>query len=625
MDFPVLHRDLGVVAVDTETTGLSWVDDKIFAFSLSFKDGRDFYFDIRQTPKAVDWARGNFPLLQAIVGHNLKFDLHFFRQIGIDFRPGVKIHDTGVYAALLDEHLPEYTLDAVCRHYKLPVGKDTSIYEKLAAIFGGPATKNAQMKNIHLAPVEIVAPYAMADTRATLACLQYQMPLIVEQNLDRVAQMEMDLLPALVRMEMNGCRVDVEKAERAVPLVTSMIDQRQSALNDVAGFAINVNAPKQLQKLFRPEFRAGDWWIGDVIIGTTAKGQPSIDKDVLMKIKHPAGKLVRSLKSALRIRDTFLLGHVLKSQRNGWIYPNFNQTRTGDESGEYGTTSGRLSCNNPNLQQISKRDKEAAEIVRALFLPDEGQDWVSRDWSQMDFRIMAHYLNSPIINARYLGEPVYDGKYAIAGPETDFHQLVSNLTGLPRSPKEGVKGNAKAVNLGLCFGMGKGRMAEEMDLPWTKVFRPDKSFWQKAGPEAEEIFTKYHDSIPGIKSMLMEMEQVAKERGFVRTGFGRRIRFPRGEKAYKAGAMIFQGTAADALKLKIIEADAILHSSNGRIIINVHDEICQSLPKGAEGERLSEAVREAMETFDGVKCPLKLRTPIRSSAGIGPNWWEASK
>jgi DNA polymerase-1 len=173
--------------------------------------------------------------------------------------------------------------------------------------------------------------------------------------------------------------------------------------------------------------------------------------------------------------------------------------------------------------------------------------------------------------------------------------------------------------------MGKGRMAEEMGLPFEKVFRPDGTFWKKAGPEAEEIFVKYHAAVPGIKMMLDNMAEVAKTRGYVRTGFGRRVRFPGGEKAYKAGAMIFQGTAADALKLKIIEVDAILRNTEGRILLNVHDELCQSLPQGTNGRELSERVRVAMETFDGVNCPLALRTPIRSSEGVGPNWWEASK
>ncbi len=614
MDFPQLPLDTPII-VDTETTGLDWKRDKIFAISLSFVDGRDFYFDFRQNPEAAEWARAEFPRIREVGGHNLKFDIHFLNQLGIGFAPGVKTHDTGVYAALLDEHQDFYTLDAVAQHYKLASQKDTDVYRRLAEMFGGHADKKTQMKNLHLAPVDLAAPYAIADTRTTLECLQYQLPRLAEQQLNPVAELEMNLLHALVRMEQGGCPVDVEAAERAVPRVTKMIEDRQRALENVAGFTINVNAPKQLQRLFKPEFHDEDWWIGDTIIKTTKTGAPSIDKDVLMKIKHPAGKLVRGVKTALRIRDTFLLGHILGNHIDGIIYPTFNQTRTGDDDGgEYGTTSGRLSCNDPNLQQISKRDKEAAEIVRACFIPDPGQDWVSRDWSQMDFRIMAHYLNSPDVNALYA-----------ADPNTDFHTMVANLTGLPRSPKDGVKGNAKAVNLGLCFGMGKGRMAEEMGLPWSKVYRPDGSFWQKAGPDAEEIFIRYHMAVPGIKQMLTEMEAVAKRRGYVRTGFGRRIRFPGGNLAYKAGAMIFQGTAADALKLKIVEADRILHGTAGRLIINVHDELCQSLPKGAEGGQLSARIGEAMETFDGEKCPLKLRTPIRSSVGIGANWWEASK
>ena len=613
MDFPTIHPDMGVVAIDTETTGLSWYRDKVFSMSMSFADGRDYYFDFRQNPEAVEWARAEFPKIREAAFHNAKFDIHFLRESGIIFSDTMRIHDTGVYAALLNEHLNSYTLDAICREYKLPVGKDTDVYARLASVFGGKAD-SSQMSKLSLAPIEVVAPYAMADTRATLNCYNHQIMDLTDQGLLRVADMEMALTPALIRMEAGGCRVNVDAATESVSTVTGLIETRQRDLDHLAGFQVNVNAAAHLRRLFNPEFREGDWWIGDTIIPSTAKGSPSINKDVLVKIKHPAGRLVRGVKTAMRIRDTFLLGHILGSQVGGRVYPNFNQTRMGDDTGEYGTTSGRLSCNNPNLQQISKRDKEAAEIVRACFLPEEGQDWVSRDWSQMDFRIMAHYLKSPDVDSRYS-----------ADPNTDFHQMVANLTGLPRSPKDGIKGNAKAINLGLCFGMGKGKTAEEMGLPWQKVYRPDGSYWQKAGPEVEEIFTRYHNAIPGIKQMLTEMESVAKQRGYVKTGFGRRIRFPYGDKAYKAGAMIFQGTAADALKLKIIEVDGILRNTDGRVIINVHDEICQSLPKGAEGSRLTDLVRESMETFDGVNCPLKLRTPIRSSAGIGPNWWEASK
>ena len=613
MDFPRL--DIGeCIAIDTETTGLDWTTDRIFAFSLSFPDGRDFYFDLRQDPCAAEWARDCFPLIREAAFHHAKFDYHFLRQIGAVLCHDVILHDSSIYAALLDEHLDSYSLDAICRHYKLPVGKDTGIYAALADLFGGKPDKS-QMPNLKLAPVSLTGEYAMADTRATLTAVQHQLPILQAQELTQVAAMEMELLKALVRMEQHGCRVDVEAAERAVPQVTSIIESRQRALNQAAGFEINVNAPKQLQRLFKPEFRDGSWWIGDTIIPTTEKGAPSFNKDALAKIKHPAGKMVVGVKQMMKIRDTFLLGHVLGHHVNGYVHTTFNQTRTEDEDGgEYGTGSGRLSSNDPNLQQISKRNKEAAEIVRACFLPDHGQRWESRDWSQMDFRIMAHYLNSPAVNALYAADPL-----------TDFHTMVANLTGLPRSPKDGVKGNAKAVNLGLCFGMGKGRMAEEMGLPWEKVYRPDKSFWQKAGPEAEAIFTKYHDAVPGIKKMLENMAAVAKQRGYVKTGFGRHIRFPGGDKAYKAGAMIFQGTAADALKLKIIEVDRILRGTDGRVIINVHDELCQSLPEGPEGEQLSEQGRVAMETFDGVNCPLRLRTPIRSSAGRGANWWEASR
>lgn len=631
--FPSLDN-VDEAAFDTETDGLEWNKNSAFGMSLSLPDGTDFYWDVRQQPQALDWARAELKKIRRPIFFNAKFDLHFMKNYGVDFNLQ-NMHDTAVYAALINEHEDEFSLEYLAEKYTAE-RKLTGIYEELAAIFGGKASKK-QMENLHRAPFELVQKYAKGDTRATLALYKAQRHLLEREQLEKVARMEMQLTPVLFKMERRGVRVDVAGAEKAIVDIDEVIVRRRQKLNYEAGFEVNPNSHTHLCKLLdpRPHASGRGFDLPDgTFVPATKGGKPSLNKDVLMKTALPIGKLIRGIKTAMKTRDTFLKGHVLGSHVNGYIHANFNQTKMVDEDGdEYGTTSGRLSCNKPNLQQISKRDPEMGAIVRALFLPDEGQIWACRDWSQMDFRIMSHYLDSPAVNARYFGPDEYVEieekgklkKYAIGGPNTDFHMLVAKFTGLPRSPVAGIKGDAKAINLGLCFGMGMGKMAKEMGLPYTEELRNDGSVWLKAGPEAEEIFATYHRSVPGIKAMLTEMSAVAKSRGFVRTGFGRRIRFPRGEKAYKAGAMIFQGTAADALKLKLIAVDNMLEGTGSRLIVNVHDEFDTSLDPGPRGKELSAEMGRIVETFDGVECPLKLNVPIRSSVDYGPNWWEASK
>lgn len=600
------------IALDTETTGLQWWKDSAFALSLSCPDGTDLCLDLRN-PANVAWARAELPKVKAIVGHNLKFDAHFMLNHGVDITK-VPIHDTMVYAALLNEHRLRYDLDAIGLEL-IGVGKDVTIYDELAKIFGGKPTKEAQAPNFARAPWELLSKYAMQDTRTTLGVFEAEIPKLAAQELGRVRALEMDLLPVLLRIERGGVRVDLDKAEAAVPKITAEINRLQAELNALAGFPVDVLGRTSLTALFKPTFREGNWWLVDgTLAQKTKKGdKPSLDADCLKRMTHPAAKLILDVRILTKTRDTFLLGHILGSHNHGYVHATFNQTRTAsEEGGTYGTSSGRLSCSDPNLQQISKRNKKIAAIVRAMFLPDPDQQWLCNDWSQMDFRIMSHFLNSPHINEMYANDP-----------DTDFHSLVAKITGLPRSPTSEVKGNAKSINLGLCFGMGQGRLAKEMGLPFTTEVRPDGREFLSPGPEAICIFEQYHQAFPGIRQMLERMTLVARDRGYIRTMMGRRCRFPGGRGTHKAGALIFQGNAAEALKIKLVEVDKFLKSPN-RLMLNVHDEFAVSTPYGEEGEETRRNMTRICEDF-GPDSMLPLNVPIRSDGTFGPNWWEASK
>jgi len=595
------------ISYDTETTGLSWWKDKVFGVSICTPDGEGYYFDIRKDEEALRFLRSEIPKCRKIVCHNAKFDWHMSREIGIIF-PDDRIDDTMLRAALIDEHLLTYDLDSLGNKY-IKIGKDTKIYEELSEIFGGKPTKSAQIPNLSRAPHNLVAKYAIQDATTTLKLWEWQEEEIDRQNIHNVCELERRLLPVLVDMERYGVRIDVDRTEIAIKEIDQQCETTQKKLNQLAGFDVNPNPSNSIKALFKPRFVDDRWVLIDgTVAPSTDKGGVSIDSTVLRTMKHPAAGLILKLRKMIKTRDTFLKGHILNHHNNGVVHANFNQTKSDND---LGTSTGRLSANNPALQQIHKRDVEIASIVRSLFLPDEHHVWVCNDWAQMDFRVFAHYVNDKRILE------IYE-----KNPDTDFHKLASDLTGLPRSPRFTGDANAKQINLGLVFGMGQGRLAAEMGLPYTVEVSASGREYIKPGEEATRVFEKYHEAIPGVQDLLKNVASIARSRGYVKTIYGRRIRFPKGQHTHKAAGLIFQGSAADALKLKLIELHNYLKSTNSeaRLLLNVHDEFDVSVP--VDRDDIKKEISRIVTEFND---EIKFRVPIRTDQGVGENWWEASK
>ena len=610
MDFPnLVGQD---VFADVETTGLKWWQDGIFGVAVRVNK-QNYYYDIRRHPNAVKWLKDQLPQARRFVNHNIKFDLHMLREAGVII-PDHLPECTMVQAALINEHEYEYTLDHLAEKYLarnkidiIPRGKE---------LLG--MKKNARAKDVMgrlcELPESVVAEYAMIDVE--LAELLYHRNLheIEEQNLHKVWGLEKRLLPVLLRMEERGVMVDVDAAERASEILLNRINILQKRIKELAGGDININSSKQLIELFKPIKDPADdrrWVIeipGRAIpIPSTESGAPSLGTDTLRRVPGELPSSIIEIRKLIKTRDTFIRGHILGHQVDGLIHCNYNQTKNDADAG---TGTGRLSVTAPALQQIHKRNKEIAAVVRSIFIPYPGQKWASADWDQKEFRWFAHYANNPTINKMYEDNP-----------DTDFHQAVADLTGLPRSPVDGIKGNAKQINLGLVFGMGKGKMAQEMDLPYSVVYRRDKEYLNP-GPEAEELFRKYNESVPGIAELLENAASVASSRGYVMTVMGRHIRFPGGKATHKAGGLIFQGSAADSMKLKMIELDREFSDQDVNLLLSVHDETDFSLdPDPVTTGR----IKEILECFDGINCEIKCKIPIRSTVTVADNWWEACK
>ena len=607
-----------LVSIDTETTGLYWYKDRAFGVAIAAFTGHEIvsaYYDLRTKPKTIEALRREVPQIKRLVNHNIKFDTNFLENEGI--RVPSTMECTSVRAALINEHEHSFSLDALAKKYLNAAKVD--IYEDLAKLFGGKPTREAQIGNLHRAPESLAGRYAIEDPVLAIKLWLWQEEEIKRQGLEQVWDLERKITPILCKIERRGVRVDERRARHSMVGVDRKIDSAQRSLDQLAGKAMNANSPPQMRSLFNvakhdaPGTPKGYVWKTDsgFLLPMTETGAPSMAKETLIIMAEqndPRAKQVLTLRKMIKAKS-FLKDHILGHAVNGRVYPNYNQTR-GDN--ELGTGTGRFSINDPALQQIPSRDVDIAEIARSCFLPEEYQKWCCADWEQMEFRMFAHYTKDPKILRAYQDDP-----------HTDYHQIVSDITGIPRKPRFAGDANAKQINLGLVFGMGEGKMAYEMGLDYTVRYGSDGREWFNSGPQAKAIFDTYHGSIPGVRKLLDQAGSIAKSRGYVQTIMGRHIRFPGGRATYKAGGLAFQGSSADCMKQKMVELWPICEAAGAPMLLSVHDELDFSVPKGSSD--LVAQIKEVLETFDGERCPIKLRVPIRSSVEVADNWFMASK
>lgn len=589
------------VAFDTEGSGLSRFTDKPFLLSMSVEGKKNVA--VRWTPDLALWIKQEFPNAKKLIAHNTKFDLHQFIQGGVPMSAirRMDTYCTMVSEVLVDEHQLSYSLDNLGKAH-LDMEKDsTELFEKLAARFGGEPTAKEQMGNLHRAPAIWSVPYAIQDVRMTLALHDRQQPLLEEQDLSRVHRLEMAVLKTIVEVERRGILIDNKALARAKREIAKIIIQAETEIYDMVGFELNVRSGKQMLRGFEKL---------NLPVKLNGKGNPTFDKYALEPIHHPFAKAVLDLRSYRQVRDTFIEGLGQYIRDDDKVYTTINQTFGENEYGVRST--GRFSSSAPNMQQATKRKKEVAALVRAIFRAYVGHTWLSGDWSQFEFRMFAHYTNYKPLLQKYKKDPY-----------TDFHQAVADMVNIERDP------SAKRVNLGLVFGMGEGKMARELNLPYTTEYRSrfgkritaeqarelkGTKEWLKPGPEAQALFDQYHSKFPSVKPFLKQTSNLAKSRGYVRTFFGRRIRFPKGA-FYKAAGLVYQGSSADFMKRAFVDLNEELRGV-AQLLLPVHDEFNASAPK-ENSKKTKKIMKEVMEDIT------ELRVPIKADIGTGPNWWKA--
>ena len=556
------------------------------------------------------WLQDQLDHGMSVVFHNAQYDLGWLLSEGIEVKGAIL--DTMVAAPLLDENRFSYSLNALGSTYLGEKKKEEEL--KRAADQHGVNAK-AEMWKL---PAERVALYAEGDADLTLRLWDVLYKKLQEDNCQDILKMELSLLPLVFEMRKRGVRVDLDKAEKTKSYLLSREKNILKELHDETGVHIEPWNAKSLAAAFDSLCLSYD--------RTPKSDAPSFTKHFLKTHEHPVAKKILEVREYNKANTTFV-DTILNHQHNGRIHCQFNQLR----SDEGGTVSGRFSSSHPNLQQVPSRHPEIKELIRGLFLPEEGCQWGSFDYSSQEPRWLMHYAS--LAPATRDNERVQEIVSQYQESDVDFHQIMADIAGVDRY-------QAKVINLGTMYGMGIGKLAQTLgDIPFE---------------EAKAIRAEYDEKVPFIRALASSVMDAASKRCEVRTLLGRKCRFPMREPkgfsrkaktiihaekleeqwqeileteleerpsnwaeknpqgyqvafVYKALNRLIQASAADQTKKAM--QDCIDHGHWP--MLTVHDELCFSI----ESEDQVTEIKDLMEN-----CVPDMKIPSKIDVGLGDNW-----
>ena len=595
------------VAVDLETKdpniknlGPGWArkDGHIIGIAVAAGEYKG-YFPIRHEnghnldPRiTMKWLKKQMSVPEMdVIMHNATYDAGWMRAEGVEIKG--RMIDTMITGALVDENRWSFGLDAMARDYA-GIRKDEKMLKAAAAAWG--IDPKAEMWQL---PPMYVGAYAERDAVATLKLWQSLKIQLDEQKLWSIWHTENNLIPCLLDMRSNGVRVDLDKADRNKKFIRSKTKELRRQIEKEAGLEVDIWASASIAKMFDK--------LG-LEYPRTEKGAPSFNKAYLSS--HPSEicqKLVK-LREFDKADSTFI-DSILRHEHNGRIHTELHSTRR-DEGG---TVTGRFSSSNPNLQQIPARDKDIKKLIRGLFIPEDGYKWGSFDYSSQEPRLLVHFAASvgEIQGKDLLSDIVH--KYNTA--DVDLHQIVADLAGIKRK-------EAKAVNLGIMYGMGVAKLADQLAVD------PD---------EAKALLQKHRDMVPFVKGLAEMASRRASTEGQIRTVGGRLCRFhlwepttfgagkplPHAEAlkeyagvngmgirrafTYKALNRLIQGSAADQTKKAMLDC----YNEGYTPMLTVHDELCFNIDSPEQTAR----IKEIMENGVPLKVPSKIDVDIQDDWG----------
>lgn len=621
--FPDLSR-YDRFAVDTETTGLGRTA-RIVGVSITVPGDQSWYFrwgherggNNCTLEEFTAWTKIEFYRPhQTKIFFNSFYDIPLFVYTGImglELIPNIE--DAGTSAALLNEHENSYTLDRLLQKH-LNESKDESfLKEWIIAQFGCP--ENKWKEYIWRAPGDLVEPYAIGDTLGTLHLYDRNRALIRAQGLERIYIKETEQIPICIRMNLYGVRVNTTRAEETRTGIERQLDivrARWLQLAQEAGVVMPdgwiLPSTAQIVPVFdhlhipygrtKPSERFPD-------------GQPSITKVTLEATEAEAATVLLGIRENEKLRGTFMDTILEMAGEEGIIHPEFHPLMIEYVPGKkYGTVSGRYSAK--LVHQIpGDRHPEIGELIRSNFVPyyEDGQ-WIKADYSQIEYRYLAHYAGG-VLAAAYN-----------ADPDVDFHNMVAELIGNPALNRTRVK----QVNFGEIYGAGlaKGALLAGVSIAeWKKI---------------KQI---YHEKTGGVIVRLNEQVQnAAGRRGYIMTWGGRRCRYFSADEAramgwkvsprekyvgtYKALNNLLQGSAGDLIKYAMARvARDLVDWKTVFLHLTVHDELDFTAPQGAAGETFKKQLNEAMTDWNESEGAPKLNVPIRVEIASGPSWGQVTK
>ena len=558
----------------------------VLGFSLADETGFAEYYDVGHRDGLREVQEKNLDYLEEVMalnipklGQNILYDFDWFQNF-LGIKVNGKWWDLMMAESLIDENQFRYGLDHMAEKY-LQLHKKESIIDRICAAHGW---KGPPQEHLWKMRYQDVREYAIGDVQLPIRIFEIQWKMMHEEKLLPLFDMEMGVYPLLIHMRKNGVGIDVPKLRQLEDRVSDLLIEGEEQLNDYVGFELNYNAATDIAQ-------ACDR-LGIKYPLTPKTKKPSFQKPWMEAQEHPLFQMIVACRRYSKLIGTFLESQIKHQVIDGRIYGQFHPAKADDG----GTVTGRFSASNPNLQFIPnpksyEEEEKTLEInlgkaIRSLFVPMEGHRWGKKDYSQIEFRLAAHFAIG--LRAEEIRQTYNENA------QMDYHQWCAEIAAVTRH-------RAKRINFGLLFGMGIEKLCRELGM---------------SVDEGEAFLTEYNQRVPFIKQTLYAVKGKAEARGWVKTILGRRRRFPDRRFSYKALNAVIQGSAADIMKKSMKDAwEAGIYADDALVpLLTVHDEMDTSIPPTKIGE---EAFAELGEIMEGA---VKLKVPVLVESEEGPDW-----